>query len=858
MPNDKLSWPDPKDIGIGVAAAGAGTDVDRPTFSPADAAKTPASNTGTDMLNLLKKHGVSFSMLLAVWGMGYFRFSWSWLLLGTVLMVWRERNGQNKRLTMELARRATLNERQTIRSAVNNLPSWVYFPDTERAEWLNKMVKQLWPYIEGYVASMLRDTVEPAVQKALPSYLKSFRFEKIKLGTYPLRIGGVKVYTDHVGRDEIILDLEIFYAGNCDIEISLKALKRFKAGIESLQLHGTLRVEMKPLVDRVPLIGGMSIYFLNKPAIDFNLTNVADILDIPGLSGLLHSILEDQLANFLVLPNRLPVKLIDDVDISSLKYPMPQGVLRIHVIEAKNLVAADIGILKKGKSDPYCIVRVGSQKFKTKAIKKTLNPVWEKIFEAIVYQCYGQMMDIDVYDKDDGIGKDDYLGTINLNLHHIYEVGHLDVWLPLQDIKHGDIHLELTWLTLTESRKTVYEIEEQVQKQLKEAEMEERMDLNDNEEEEAEGSDEEDDSTFSSALLIVKLDSAKELPVSTRSSALPHPYVNVSVERDSKTSQVQNATVSPVWEEVFNFLVQSPSYQNLKVEVIDKKKDKCIGMLSLPIKQILSAPSMVLEQPFKLDGSGPQSFITLRMCMRGLERKKALKVKNPRAMLMSEISMDVEEESGLSDTLDVKPQRQSSVFRETSVDDTQSPKRSPRKERLSTVPNQSDSASLSESIGDAQPVSESELRRRLVQHSKESEEAPLGKLQVTLRYSVPKSRLIVVIHKGEGIRRQESHEAPDTYVRLYLLPDKSRSSKRKTKEIKDTHAPVYDETVEYMIAANEVNTRTLKLMVKDSSRFISLSDPVIGQADIKLLDYDLSKATTGWFILKPSDADSSK
>ena len=26
---------------------------------------------------------------------------------------------------MELARRATLNERQTIRSAVNNLPSWV-------------------------------------------------------------------------------------------------------------------------------------------------------------------------------------------------------------------------------------------------------------------------------------------------------------------------------------------------------------------------------------------------------------------------------------------------------------------------------------------------------------------------------------------------------------------------------------------------------------------------------------------------------------------------------------------------------------------------------------------------------------
>ena len=46
------------------------------------------------------------------------------------------------------------------------------------------MVKQLWPYIEGYVEQLLRDTVEPAVQNALPSYLKSFQFEKIKLGRY--------------------------------------------------------------------------------------------------------------------------------------------------------------------------------------------------------------------------------------------------------------------------------------------------------------------------------------------------------------------------------------------------------------------------------------------------------------------------------------------------------------------------------------------------------------------------------------------------------------------------------------------------------------------------------------------------
>ncbi|XP_022104260.1 extended synaptotagmin-2-like [Acanthaster planci] len=819
-PSDTPAWPNPLE---------AGTDVDQPASQKAQLA---AGSRSGNLLGLLRKHGLSFVMLLSVWGLGYFRFSWSWLLLVTVVMVWRERSSHQKRWTMELARRATENEKQTILSAVNNLPSWVYFPDTERAEWLNKMVKQMWPYIEGYVETMLRDTVEPAVLKALPSYLKSFKFETIKLGTYPPRIGGVKVYTDQVGRDEIILDLELFYAGNCDIEISVKALKRIKAGIESLQLHGTLRVEMKPLVDKVPLVGGMSIYFLNKPAIDFNLTNVADVLDIPGLSGILHSILEDQLANFLVLPNRLPIKLIDDVDISSLKYPMPQGVLRIHVIEAKNLVAKDLALLSKGKSDPYCIVRVGSQKFKTKAISKTLTPVWDKYFEAIVYQSHGQTMDIDVWDKDEGPGKDDFLGTLSLNVQHVADAGHLDAWLPLQEIKQGDIHLELSWLTLTDSTKAIYE----------------RMSMIAKNKEEEEDSD-EDESSMSAAILVVKLDSAKNLPVSRRSSSLPHPYVNMIVGRDSKTSQVQNETLAPVWEEVFNFLIQSPSLQNLKLEVMDKRKDRCIGLLMLPIKNILMAPNLALEQPFKLDGSGPHSMVTLKICLRGLERKKAVKVASPRAVLLSEVSVDVDEAS--SDSPELKPQRQySPVFKESSVDEPV-----PLGPQGDVPSSQPDTMSLASSPEEAQPVSDTELRKRLVQHSKETQDAPFGKLQVTLRYSAPRNRLVVVVHKGLNIKRHGSDDPPDTYVKTYLLPDKSKSGKRKTKEVKDAHEPVYDETLEYLIGAEEVSARTLQVMVKDSSRFISLSDPVIGQVEIKLSELDISKATTDWYILKPADSD---
>lgn len=44
-----------------------------------------------------------------------------------------------------------------------------------------------------------------------------------------------------------------------------------------------MRVVMKPLITTSPLVGGMQIFFLNQPDIDYDLVGVADVLDIPGL-----------------------------------------------------------------------------------------------------------------------------------------------------------------------------------------------------------------------------------------------------------------------------------------------------------------------------------------------------------------------------------------------------------------------------------------------------------------------------------------------------------------------------------------------------------------------------------------------
>lgn len=47
-------------------------------------------------------------------------------------------------------------------------------------------------------------------------------------------------------------------------------------------MHGLVRVVMKPMLPMMPLIGGVQIFYLNVPTINFNLVGVADVLDLPG------------------------------------------------------------------------------------------------------------------------------------------------------------------------------------------------------------------------------------------------------------------------------------------------------------------------------------------------------------------------------------------------------------------------------------------------------------------------------------------------------------------------------------------------------------------------------------------------
>ena len=95
----------------------------------------------------------------------------------------------------------------------SDLPNWVLFPDQERVEFLNKCLKQMWPFLNLYIQKFIKEVLLPDIINYLPDYMKGLKFDTIDLGTVPIRLGSVKCHTERSSRREILLDLQLIYAG---------------------------------------------------------------------------------------------------------------------------------------------------------------------------------------------------------------------------------------------------------------------------------------------------------------------------------------------------------------------------------------------------------------------------------------------------------------------------------------------------------------------------------------------------------------------------------------------------------------------------------------------------------------------
>lgn len=124
-----------------------------------------------------------------------------------------------------------------------------------------------------------------------------------------------------------------------------------------------------------------------------------------------------------------------------------------------------------------------------------------------------------------------------------------------------------------------------------------------------------------------------------------------------------------------------------------------------------------------------------------------------------------------------------------------------------------------------------------------------GELVLNLSYSYKTGALNVLVKSCKNLAiADEKKNRTDPYVKSYLLPDKSRQSKRKTKVKTNTTNPEFNEVLKYVISHTQLETRTLQLSVWHNDRFGRNS--FLGEVNIPLDAYNFENQEDEIFTLQ--------
>lgn len=109
--------------------------------------KTVATRPTSDedsIFSILYTVGKKVAIVGSIYLVGYMGWSVAWLIAPVILSVAREQLGKTSEKKRDIAKASALaSEKDVILARIDELPAWVYFPDVERAEWLNKVAFNL-------------------------------------------------------------------------------------------------------------------------------------------------------------------------------------------------------------------------------------------------------------------------------------------------------------------------------------------------------------------------------------------------------------------------------------------------------------------------------------------------------------------------------------------------------------------------------------------------------------------------------------------------------------------------------------------------------------------------------------------
>ncbi|XP_065584075.1 uncharacterized protein LOC136043080 isoform X2 [Artemia franciscana] len=124
-----------------------------------------------------------------------------------------------------------------------------------------------------------------------------------------------------------------------------------------------------------------------------------------------------------------------------------------------------------------------------------------------------------------------------------------------------------------------------------------------------------------------------------------------------------------------------------------------------------------------------------------------------------------------------------------------------------------------------------------------------GEVQFGIHYNYRQAAFEVAVKMCKDLAPVDTkRNRSDPYVKVYLLPDRSKSGKRKTKVKRHTLSPVFEEILKFYVSLEELELRTLWLSVWHSDMFGR--NDFLGEVTIPLAGRVFDDPQPKWFPLQ--------
>ena len=322
------------------------------------------------------------------------------------------------------------------------------------SEWINVTISKFWKNLKAAIEDCILNLVWPKLRRIILNASTLFDMElySFALGMVPPRFNVIKIIDTN--DNKIILDFEIVWASEAVMDFRIRTgVHPVYLKLDSIILNIKGRVTINSLSDKLPYFKSFSVCLKEFPIFQWRVSGVmGDVANSSLIQKQIRRQIFKQL-RYYVFPNRISVPALclpfsfvrNNVDVGGFQncideiFTRPDGILKVFVKSCRNLPSADWttslfqprklfkspkwfmkNILpKRGNSDPFIEVKVGSLKMKSKTIFRSHNPEFDFNCEIPLECAPGCNLIIDVYDFDK-ITENDLIGRREENLSLLF------------------------------------------------------------------------------------------------------------------------------------------------------------------------------------------------------------------------------------------------------------------------------------------------------------------------------------------------------------------------------------------------------------------------------------------------------